>query len=403
MARRKKMIILPTLNNCGGDVQKKWFVMYSVRHPKTDKMHLFKIYSPLGKFHDAVSRTRAAEQLIKDFAEKLKHGWSPFVDDSHVIYEDHLEYDHITRIYGKKRAENKTIRYWASKYLETLSGKLDEDGTLPTYKSKLRIFSQWIDSHYSGNDATTITNATMVDFFRWLIDHEKRSAKTIHDYRYILAGLFNWLIQKKVFVSNPVHDLPECTRVTDQAPVPIHEFDIAIFKEELVNDPQLWMAVQFQYYCALRPGRELRLLRIQDIDFARGQVTVMRTQAKTKITRTVVIPAVFLQVLRNEFHLMKYKKDFYVFGKNGEPGPENLGKNNLRFRFNAIRKKLKMPLMYKFYSWKHTGAVEASLSGIPDKHIQMQLGHTSLETTSRYLRKMTGFQSDFLKNKYPEI
>jgi integrase len=62
-----------------------------------------------------------------------------------------------------------------------------------------------------------------------------------------------------------------------------------------------------------------------------------------------------------------------------------------------------MPAMYKFYSWKHTGAVEASLSGIPDKHIQMQLGHTSLETTSRYLRKMTGFQSDFLKNKYPEI
>jgi hypothetical protein len=257
MAARKKMIILPTLNNCGGDLSKKWFVMYSVRNPKTDKMHLFKIYSPLGKFHDVVSRTAAAARLIMEYSDKLRHGWSPFVDDSHVIYEDHLEYDHITRIYGKKRAENRTIRYWASKYLETLSGKLDEEGTLPTYKSKLRIFSQWVDSHYSGNDATAITNATIVEFFRWLIDHEKRSAKTIHDYRYILAGLFNWLIHKKIFVSNPVHDLPECTRVTDQAPVPIHELDISVFKSELVNDPQLWLAVQFQYYCALRPGREL--------------------------------------------------------------------------------------------------------------------------------------------------
>jgi integrase len=81
--------------------------------------------------------------------------------------------------------------------------------------------------------------------------------------------------------------------VCDQAPAPIHEFDIEIFKQELVNDPQLWLAVQFQYYCALRPGRELRLLKIKDIDFARGLVTVRRAQAKTK-SLDMVIPGNFL-------------------------------------------------------------------------------------------------------------
>ena len=100
---------------------------------------------------------------------------------------------------------------------------------------------------------------------------------------------------------------------------------------------------------------------------------------------------------------MQYDKEFFVFGKTGIPGPENLGKNNLRYRFNDIRKKLGMPLEYKFYSWKHTGAVQASLSGIPDSHIQRQMGHSSIDTTSRYLRKMTGFQSDFLRNRFPGI
>jgi len=401
---RKKMVILPVLNNCGSDLSKKWFVMFSVRNPKTDKMQLFKVYSPLGKFHDAQSRTATAEQLIVDFSDKLKHGWTPFADDSHVIYDDHLEYDHITRIYGKKRAENKTIRYWGSRYLDEIKGRLDEDGTLPTYKSKLRIFSNWIDSYSSpGNDATAITNQTVVAFFRWMIDDQHRSAKTIHDYRYILAGLFEWLIRQKVFIANPVHDLPQCTRICDLAPVPINAMDIDVFKAEMVNDPQLWLAVQFQYYCALRPGRELRLLKIKDIDLARGQVRVNRSQAKTKITRTVVIPAQFLQELRSGYNLMDYEKELFVFGKNGIPGPDNLGKNNLRFRFNAIRKKLGMPVEYKFYSWKHTGGVMASLSGIPDSHIQRQMGHTSIDTTSRYLRKMTGFQSDHLRNQFPSI
>lgn len=401
---RKKMIILPQLNNCGGNLTEKWFIFYSVRIPGSGKLKRKKESAGINKFHDAQSRTRAAEKLIEEYTAKLKSGWSPWEEDKRVIYDDQLEYDHITRIYGKKRAENKTIRYWGSKYIEHLSGKLDEDGTLPTYKSKLRIFAQWIDAHQGeGNDAAYITNQTIIAFFRWLIDEQKRSGKTIHDYRYILAGLFEWMIKQKIFLNNPVHDLPECTRITDQAPAPINPFDIEIFKEELKNDQQLWLAVQFQYYCAIRPGKELRKLKIKDIDFARGQVTVIRTQAKTNVTRTVVIPNNFLFILKEEFHLMTYDRNFYVFGKEGIPGTLYLGKNNMRYRWNAIRKKLKMPLEYKFYSWKHTGGVQASLSGIPDSHIQRQMGHTSIETTSRYLRKMTGFQSDFLRNKYPEL
>lgn len=398
------MIILPQLYDCGGDTSQQWFVYYSVRNPRTGKMERFKVYAPLGKYDEADTRTQAAQKIIDDYTDRLRHGWTPFRDDSVVIYEDNLEYNNITRIYGKKRMQNRTVRYYASQYLDEISGRLDPEGTMGTYRSKLRIFSNWIDAHTEpGNDVSAVTNETMVSFFRWLIDDQLRSGKTVHDYHYILAGFFEWLITKKIFLANPVHDIPPCKRVCDQAPSPIHEFDIEIFKTELVNDPQLWLAVQFQYYCALRPGRELRLLKIKDIDFARGLVTVRRAQAKTKVTRTVVIPRQFLVSLREDFRLIDYDKEFFVFGRQGIPGPASLGKNNLRFRFNAVRKKLSMPTEYKFYSWKHTGAVQASLSGIPDSHIQRQMGHSSIDTTSRYLRKMTGFQSDFLKNRFPGI
>lgn len=402
--RRKKLIVLPVLYDGGGNIDQRWYVYYAVRDSRTDKLVRFKVYNGLNNIRDVDERRKLGDEICREIEQKLKVGWSPFDDNSKVIYEDQIGYDKITRIYGKRRAENKTIRYYGSKYIEYITPTIDPEGTLPTYQSKIRIFCMWIDSRGKGDDCvTTITNETIIEFFKWLIDDQKRAKKTIGTYRQVLQNMFEWLIKQRVFLSNPVHDIPTTININDQSPSPIHNDDISVFKEAMSGDEQLWLAAQFQFYCALRPGKELRLLKIKNIDFGRGLITVNRTQAKTRVTRTVVIPDIFLTKLKNEYNLQGYDKEYYVFGKDKMPGPENLGKNNLRFRFNKIRKELGMPLEYKFYSWKHTGGVAASLAGVPDKHIQMQMGHTSLATTEKYLRKMRGYQSDYLKHKYPTI
>lgn len=43
--KRKKIVILPKLNDAGGDLSKKWFIYYSVRDPRTDKMNVLRIMS----------------------------------------------------------------------------------------------------------------------------------------------------------------------------------------------------------------------------------------------------------------------------------------------------------------------------------------------------------------------
>lgn len=400
----QKMIILPQLNDCGGDTSKKWFVFFSVRNPKSGKMERFKDYKGLNKTKNPHERYTLASSIIENFASKLKQGWSPFLDDSKYIYTDNLQYQNLARIYGKQRKGNRTVRFFANAFFDDYKGHIDPDGSYHTYQSKLRIFTQWIESvNLQYNDISAIDNETIIRFFKWLIDVQKRSRKTVNDYRQILQNFFQWLISKKIISSNPVFDIPRCTQINDSSASPIHRADIEIFKESIKTDPQLWLAIQFQYYCALRPGKELRLLKIKNIDFINGSVTINRSQAKTKITRTVIIPRCFLDEIRSVYKLHLCNKEFYVFSKNGLPGNEHLGKNTLRYRFNAFRKKLNMPIEYKFYSWKHTGGVQASISGIPDKHISMQMGHTNLTTTARYLRKMTGYQSDQIKNQFPEI
>ncbi len=398
------MIILPQLNDCAGDTSKKWFVFYSVRNPKSGKMERFKDYKGLNNSKNTHARYLAAENSIENYTEKLKKGWSPFNDDSKYIYTDNLQYENITRIYGKKRSGNRTVRYFANLFFDNFKGAVNPDGSYHTYQSKLRIFTQWIESQkMEHSDITSVDNQTVILFFKWLIVSQKRSAKTANDYRQILQNFFQWLVTTKIIQDNPVYDIPKCNTINDCSPSPIQRTDIEIFREAMKTDPQLWLAIQFQYYCALRPGKELRLMKIKNIDFISGSITITRSQAKTKITRTVIIPRCFLSVLRTQHKLHLCNKEYYVFSQNGTPGITHLGKNTLRYRFNKFREALNMPLEYKFYSWKHTGGVQASLSGIPDKHISMQMGHSNLQTTARYLRKMTGFQSDQIKNQFPEI
>jgi integrase len=162
------------------------------------------------------------------------------------------------------------------------------------------------------------------------------------------------------------------------------------------------LAIEFEYYCFLRPGKELRFLKIKDIDFTRGTINVDKIRSKTNLERFPTIPLVFLNELR-EIKLHLYPKEYFVIGKNGQPGPMPISKNTLRNRFRYFREKLNMPESYKFYSWKHTGNGMASDAGITTKDLQEQNGHTSLLTTEKYMRYKIGKVNKKIRDNFPQL
>ena len=64
-------MILPKLNDAGGNLSKKWFVYYSVRDPRTDKMERFKDHVGLSHPDESVRRERA-DKIIQELTVKLK-------------------------------------------------------------------------------------------------------------------------------------------------------------------------------------------------------------------------------------------------------------------------------------------------------------------------------------------
>ena len=144
-------------------------------------------------------------------------------------------------------------------------------------------------------------------------------------------------------------------------------------------------------------------MKIRDIDFARGLINVDRFRAKTNKNRFATIPEHFLIKIREVYNLHKYNRDYYVFGKEYKPGLENLGKNNLKNRFNVFREMLNMPDVYKLYSWKHTGNSLALDNDISMYALRDQNGHSSIQITEIYTKNKLGTVSREIKNKFPDL
>lgn len=400
--RRKKVIVLPHLVDAGGDLTKDWFVEYSCRDPRTDKLKRFREYAGLGRQKSAKERHALAEQIIRELKDKLATGWVPFQEEK-LTYQDELILQVHADRWGRERESLPTIRVYLSEFLEVKKATVIQH-SYQTYRSKLRIFAEWAEhQELDSIHISCITREHICDFLLFLIEQNNVSRRTILKYKQILHGFFDYMIQARgILLANPVHDIPEMGRLTDEAPRPIPEKVRSMLMAYMKrNDPQLWLFCQMEYYCAIRPN-ELRQLRIQDIDFVRHIIRVPCTISKNRQTEFVNIPNQLYNVLL-ALKVNELDGNLYLFSSAGRPGQAMLGKNNFRFRFDRIRNRLGLSAEYKLYSFKHTGGVELVNAGVDTWELQRHFRHKSIDTTERYIRRNFAVKSDKIKNHFPDI
>lgn len=400
----KKIAILPKLYDAYGNIQKNWFVFYSFRDPASNKMQRFKVFEGLNILKTKKERYAKAESMINDLTFKIKQGWNPFEENKEkFVFENKLLPHYVAKMHKNEHAIGRTFSVVSSLFLPEMKGMAPK--TYAAYVSKYRAFEFWLQQNCL--DKLTIAEITpqMVrEFVLHLINDQKLARLTVEKYKSMLHSLFQWCIAKHYITTNPCVDLPTTRRTNDQTARPVHEDDIvklAIAIRE--NDPQLWLAIQMEYYCYLRPGNEIRFARVGWFDLARGTISVPAEFVKTKRPKTVVIPNQFRDSLLNEFKLHLYPVDYYVMGVNGVPGYQPVAVNSLRIRFNRIRDILQLPKQYKLYSWKHTGNIRAAEADIPMFHIKEQNGHLSMQTTEIYMKNKVGFISEEIRTKFPTL
>lgn len=399
MAKRKSILILPVLKDGGGFLSKRWYVEYSYRDPRTDQLKRFRHYIT---GETAEERYSTAENIIDELRTKLMNGWSPFSIPK-IVYEDEIIYANAAKTYGKLKEEVVSIKSHLSQFLAYKKAEVNTKSYV-TYRSKLRNFYMYLEKeNLTEVDISKITNKIIIEFMMFQAERNDLSVLTMKKYSQILYSFFAYLYEARLIAQNPVYNIPRLGKVVDKAPSAIPDEARKELSEIIKSeDPQLHLACIFIYYTAIRPGQELRLLKIKHININSRTVTIPATTSKKDRHETVDLPMQLVNTLK-QYNLKLYNQEFYLFGKYGRPGDTPLGINTLSNRFNKIRDKYGYSSDYKFYSWKHTGAQALKDANVSPYVIQRHLRHKSFETTERYLRKRLGQNNKKIIEEFPDI
>jgi len=354
MTSEKKILAPIRLYDYNQDLSKKWFIYWYEGKKRIQKYKGINIHTTVK------ARNKAAKKLIAEWEAHRK-----------------------SNVHGIKgttyHKQHRAVQRLMTRLMPTWKKKTGQ-----THESRLNVFWEW-------NQRREITTERIAEFFAAQAEQGK-SQNTRSGYFRTIRQLFPLALGKDILGDIAVKKVKGTPyRYYSRSQV---KFLSSRMSQE---EPMLWLAVQFIFYCYIRPG-ELRLLKIGDIIIEDEKICIPKTISKNSKTQYIIIPKAFLPKLadaidgKNPAH--------YVLTDSITP----LGQNYLKIKHQAFLRKHNMDTqLYKLYSWKHTGAVMAAKSGIHIKQLQLQLRHHSLDQVNDYLRQMGAADMDDFANKMPEI
>jgi site-specific recombinase XerD len=266
------------------------------------------------------------------------------------------------------------------------------------------LFSLWLKDHgLSQTPLKELTNDNIADFFVYIARDKDLDRPTCEKYCHSIKSVFQFFEESEQISKLPFKNVTYPINKRDCGAQVITTEHLKILLEDMKKtDKQLYLAFMTQFYCCLRPGKELRLLKVGEISFANGTVVVNTENAKTGNKRIITIPKQLIDLFY-EYAIDKYDKTLYVFGNNkrGEPGEHPWSENMLRYRFNKFRDKYNMPKEYKFYSAKHCSATLLHNSGASLLTSMSHLGHSNIGSHQHYLHKHNGTVNEIIRDHYP--
>lgn len=314
-------------------------------------------------------RQRAAE-MIAVLLVRLKSGWTPWA----------------SRV-SSRLAEN--VPYILQHYLTYITAlnqrKIMKDKTFTDYSSRLKMLIYYNEHlHEPIAYAYQFDRAFFSDFLEYILLDREASARTRNNYRTWLSAFCSWLIEKKYIEKNPIEEI-KVLREEPKKRSALSASDLHKMSDYLKDKDQYYLlACMMEYYTFIRPD-ELTGIKIKDIYvkdqkiFVSSQISKNRRDGMVGLNRRIIR-------LMIELGILSLPDSWYLFGKNFRPSCEKADSRIFRDRFVKLRKALKWPDSYQFYSLKDSGIRDlANAEGIVVARDQAR--HSDITTTNKYLKQ----------------
>lgn len=349
----KKDFSEPKVYDADGDLSKRWYVYYSYRDPKTDKLKRQPpIYKGANRFKTKAERLEILMAYKLALKKLLSQGYSPY--ENYKVTEAKIE--KLQKLDNKTNIEDISLVVDNNDYTvrEALTFALEQKLPYLSRRGKINIrgnlkrFLIWLEEkeldaisikELKRREVSTFLNTIKkYDKHRNLTD-EPVNAKTRNGYRTSLSSLFSQLVSDDIVAYNLITAIKKL-KENPKKHKAYSNSQIKVMRKYMdTNDPYLRKFTQFIAYAFLR-NVEVCRLRVGDID-----VENRRLYVQTKTDAQEVVPIIdSLAKVIEQMELHKYKSTDFVFSDNETCGQWNVSEktktNHFYDRFAIMKKEL---------------------------------------------------------------
>lgn len=355
----------------------KYYVEFSAFDAVLGRLRRKRIYT-INSIKNLEQREIAGERLVTEINELLKNGY------------------HFNDV-KKKEIDSKLLEIKTAKYYTLESGlnyalkiKKAEIAvkSYANYKHSKNYILKFADyQSLRHSNIKNIPNEFPYLFLDYLRDIQKLQGQTINAIISQCKGLYRLLSEREIVGENIFKKIRKQKEIVTSQNQAYSPEQIEKIKNRLIDrDPLLWDFCQFIFYSFMRPN-EIRQITKSNIDLKKNIIYLSAEKSKTKRERYIHINKAFKKVIEN-MEIDNLKTEFLLFNINNETRTKPIGTNTFMTRYRKHLDILEIPKNYTLYSWKHTGNVTAYKNGVDIYSLMKQNGHTSIDTTMKYLKSL---------------
>lgn len=315
-------------------------------------------------------RNSYARTLVEELTQKLIRGWNPWVElRSGSQFTPWTEVCSLYRQYVLKLHNDSSFR----------------EDTMREYLSKLGILEKW-----EGIKAFKVFYPYQLDevviskFLDYILIERNNSPQTYNNYLNWLHSFFAWMKARRYVHDDPTEGLQSIKRTRCKNRTVIPDSCLKDIRDYLQKKNKFFLlACYILHYMFVRP-REMSFLRLRDFQIAKKTLILHGDQTKNRHDAVLTLPDNIVRLMI-DLNVFAYPDHYFLFSDKCRPGGEWRDSKQFRDYWNLhVRKDLKLPAEYKFYSLKDTGITNMLRSNTDPISVRDQARHSSLLITNTY-------------------
>lgn len=316
------------------------------------------------------ARNSYARSLVEELTQKLIRGWNPWVElKAGAQFTSWSEVCGLYRQYVLKLHNDSAFR----------------EDTMREYLSKLGILEKWEGiKTFKVFYPYQLDEVVLSKFLDYILIERNNSPQTYNNYLNWLHSFFAWMKARRYIHDDPTEGLQSIKRTRCKNRTVIPDTSLIGVREYLEKKNKFFLlACYILHYMFVRP-REMSFLRLRDFQIAKKTLILHGDQTKNRHDAVLTLPDNIARLMV-DLKVFDYPEHYYLFSDKCKPGEEWRDSKQFRDYWNHhVRKDLKLPAEYKFYSLKDTGITNMLRSNTDPISVRDQARHSSLLITNTY-------------------